>query len=72
MASALHLHNRNLVRSGHLSFIDVVLNLFQTWGQYKKTVRELSELDNSQLKDIGISPEQIKSASFKSCFRRQK
>jgi uncharacterized protein YjiS (DUF1127 family) len=38
------------------------------WSDYQRTVRELTELDNRQLRDLGIARNEIKSLARARCF----
>ena len=38
------------------------------WSDYQRTVRELADLDNRQLHDLGINRRDIKSVARSKCF----
>ena len=37
---------------------------FKRWHRYRKTVRELSRLDNGELRNIGIHPSEIEITAY--------
>ena len=45
-------------------FLSRVLRLMRTWQKYNYSVRELSNLDDRELADIGIARSQIRARAW--------
>jgi uncharacterized protein YjiS (DUF1127 family) len=64
---------KSLLRIGGLKgkamFLNQVFHLFRVWRRYNVSVRELSQLGDHELADIGISRSQIASVAWKNAQR---
>lgn len=50
-------------------FLSKLLRLMSTWQKYNQSVRQLSNLDDRELADIGIARSQIRARAWDAAHR---